>query len=342
MTTDVNGQNLWVVGVGCDFNLWYNKSDNGQLDKGTSWQKWGGSVRHEPSVCQFWDGSIDVFYVDAGNGHLMQKYSKTASPTNATDNIYDLGGVCAGSPVSAYYDTENKRISVFVVGMDGQVYQCYWNTSKWIWSKLSLSPANKNPAFQPEKLYASSDGKRRIDLVAVGVNNGLYHRFFNGNQWSDWIMIGQGFDSRPVCVTMSPTRVDIVAKDGSDHTLYHTANDNGVWLGWQQVSTQQVMYDPAIAYFSQERFDIVVAGVNSKTYHNWNYINGGGQGKWRASGYEEHGSVVSSEPKIAVRSGGKIDMFHRGMSGSFWWKYWDGSKFNGWINLGGILQSKPC
>jgi hypothetical protein len=59
------------------------------------------------------------------------------------------------------------------------------------------------------------------DVFVRGVDNGLYHRVWNGSIWSaPWEALGGSLGSGPDAVSWGPERIDVVGQ-ASDNTLVH-------------------------------------------------------------------------------------------------------------------------
>ena len=71
--------------------------------------------------------TFDVFSIHATTGHLMMKASNINNPNGPDDGWYDLGGLCAGAPVAVFYDAAKTYNVVYVIGMDGAMWGCYYD-----------------------------------------------------------------------------------------------------------------------------------------------------------------------------------------------------------------------
>ena len=83
----------------------------------------------------------------------------------------------ASSPAVTSW-AENE-MEVFAIFLDGQLWDRYWDGSKWHdWESLGGELAGQ-PA-------ASSWGADRLDVFAPGLDGQLWHRWWNGTEWVPW------------------------------------------------------------------------------------------------------------------------------------------------------------
>jgi hypothetical protein len=78
-------------------------------------------------------------------------------------------------------------------------------------------------------------GADRLDMVALGTDNAIYHRAWDG-QWvpSEWERLGGVFVSPPAVVSWGADRLDIFGI-GTDNHMYHKAW-YGQWTpGWEDL-----------------------------------------------------------------------------------------------------------
>src|SRR5947209_5658029 len=71
----------------------------------------------------------------------------------------------------------------------------------------------------------SSWAAGRLDVFGVGLDNAMWHKFYEGG-WSDWESLGGGLTSDPSAVSWGPGRVDFFAR-GQDNAMWHKFYDRG-------------------------------------------------------------------------------------------------------------------
>ncbi|MEH1837937.1 MAG: hypothetical protein V7L20_04020, partial [Nostoc sp.] len=80
------------------------------------------------------------------------------------------------------------RISTFVVGSNGHLYDKFYNGSQWVWeeqgtppSATVIRPSRTRAINSPGVVYQPT--LDRISTFVVGSNGHLYDKFYNGSQW---------------------------------------------------------------------------------------------------------------------------------------------------------------
>jgi len=177
---------------------------------------------------------------------------------------------------------------------------------------------------------ATSWSSGHLDIYVRGTDNALYHRWFDGANWSHWEDLGGVLGSEPAAVAWAPGRMDVFAR-GTDGSLIHRWFDGG-WSHWESLGGQ-IVGKPTVVSWGAGHLDVYVRGTDNALYHRWFDSNG-----W--SHWEELGGVLTSEPAAAAWSPGRVDVFARGTDGSLLHKWFDGS-WSGWESLGGGLIGGP-
>ena len=65
-----------------------------------------------------------------------------------------------------------------------------------------------------------SVGPNRIDVFVRGIDNALYTKSWDGNQWSDYVGLGGDLTSGPAVCSWAAGRLDVFAR-GTDDALWH-------------------------------------------------------------------------------------------------------------------------
>jgi hypothetical protein len=124
----------------------------------------------------------------------------------------------------------------------------------------------------------------RLDIFAVGTDNALYHKWWNGSAWGGFESLGGLCKSAPAAVSWGPNRLDIFVV-GTDSALYHKWWNGSAWGGWESLGGVCVG-TPQVASWGPNRLDIFVVGTDNALYHKW--WNGSAWGGWESLG----GTVV--------------------------------------------------
>jgi hypothetical protein len=79
---------------------------------------------------------------------------------------------------------------------------------------------------------AVSWAENRLDIFVRGVDGGVYHKYWNGNNWgpslTDWEPLGGQITDSPVAVSWAENRLDIFVR-GADGGVYHKYWDGNNW-----------------------------------------------------------------------------------------------------------------
>jgi FAD/FMN-containing dehydrogenase len=78
----------------------------------------------------------------------------------------------------------------------------------------------------------ASWGIKRLDIFVPGLDNQMYHKAWDGNNWlpslSDWQALGGVFNSPPAAVSWGANRLDLFAL-GTDHLICHKYWNGSAW-----------------------------------------------------------------------------------------------------------------
>lgn len=149
---------------------------------------------------------------------------------------------------------------------------------------------------------AFSWGINRVDVVVVGGDRTLYHRWYDPHNpgWSTttsgspfWENLGTppaGAAGNPAVTSWGINRLDVFVR-GQDNVLYHRWHDPRNippgWSGWEPFRVFCSFGDPAAVSWDTNRIDVFIAGTNcvpnsgpsGDIQHKW-YDNGWGTRDW--------------------------------------------------------------
>ena len=121
-----------------------------------------------------------------------------------------LGGALRSGAAAASWGDEGE-IEVFAIQNDGQLWNRYWDGTRW----HDWEPMGGDFVGQPA---ASARGADRIDVFAIGRDGILRHRSWDGLMWSEWAFLDSA-PSNPHAVTCAwnAGRLDVFlwAQEGS-------------------------------------------------------------------------------------------------------------------------------
>jgi hypothetical protein len=185
---------------------------------------------------------------------------------------------------------------------------------------------------------AVSWGSGRIDVVARGGGDAIYHKYFiSGTGWlptDHFEDIGGIANNGPGISSWGPNRLDVFCPDTSD-SLRHKYFNGTDWLPsphWEDIGGT-LTSAPAAVSWGVNRIDIVVKGGNNNIYHKyWD------SSAWQPSGgFENLGGSAINEPGICSWGPNRLDVFYRGSDNSLQHMYYISGVWNGPESLGGTL-----
>ena len=179
---------------------------------------------------------------------------------------------------------------------------------------------------------AASWASNRIDVFAVGEDDALWHRWWDGSAWGGWESLGGVLVSDPAAVSWGPNRIDVFAV-GVDDALWHRWWDGSGWREWESLGGT-LTSGPDVASWSGNRLDVFARGTDNQMWHRW--FDGAG---W--NGWEPLGGVLASDPGAVSWGPNRIDVFVTGIDNGLWHRWFDGGSWKEWESLGGSLDSGP-
>jgi len=179
---------------------------------------------------------------------------------------------------------------------------------------------------------ALSWGPNRLDIFAIGTDQALYHRWWDGSAWHGWESLGGVLTCTPSVVCWGPNRIDIFA-NGTDNALYHKWWNGSSWGGWESLGGVLTSAPSAVSW-APNRLDIFAVGTDSALYHRW--WNGSSWGGW-----DSLGGILTSAPVAVSWGPNRLDVFANGTDHAVYHRWWDGSAWGGWESRGGVVISPP-
>ena len=248
-------------------------------------------IQGTPAAVTRGDGSIDVFARGADN-HLWHifRHSDGDKKWDAWD---DLGGtgtkaVLNDSPSAAAWEQNGKkRLDVFVRGTDNHMSTLTWGGDGSGWKGPTDLDATGGK-FLMSAPTATSNGANFLDVFAVCADDHLYHKSFNGKEWSanatgGWDNLdGTGGDLKftgAVTAVSSKDRLDVFVQNKANNHLVHLKWEKGVANGWvvqdEDADLGGALESALSAYstsVSNEHIDIFAkrkTGTNVHFMHNY-------------------------------------------------------------------------
>lgn len=99
-------------------------------------------------------------------------------------NVYGDPIQIVSSPASVY-QRDIDRLTCFVIGEDGALYDKFWNGNQWQWENQgtpqSAAGVNIGLTASPSAVYQSE--LQRLTCFVIGQDGDLYDTFWNGHHW---------------------------------------------------------------------------------------------------------------------------------------------------------------
>jgi hypothetical protein len=163
--------------------------------------------------------------------------------------------------------------------------------------------------------------------------------------------------SMPAALSWSSGRARLFVR-GLDSALYYNTYDpdTASWVGWASAGGT-LTSGPAAVSLGPNVFDVFAIGTDNLTYQrhwvgsvvpsgDWQLVDN--PGDWpeisqvsSTPGLDGSPGPELDAPAAISRAGGLIDLFRRGPDNTLRWNYFNGSYWEGWQSLGGILTSAP-
>ncbi|WP_417309750.1 hypothetical protein [Devosia sp.] len=261
----------------------------------------------------------------------------TAGAASAIETL-NLGGSAKGDPSVVWYQFAGQDVvAAFVRGTDGFMYAQVGDSQgdNWTgWARIGNQAIASSPA-------CTASGPHRIDCVAVGSGNNVFHVRYDAqaHSWSDWSNIGGYATGAPgITSTLEAgERMLSVFVSGPANSLFRKSLEAGSWTDWidldltvtGDVACSDLMGSAAFCYDTGSGSAVQMGDLTHVSGSDVIVANLGGAIKGKAS---------------AAPAGGLSQMLHifvRGPGNTLWVKTWDGAAFSNWRDLGAGLGSAP-
>lgn len=180
---------------------------------------------------------------------------------------------------------------------------------------------------------AASSTKGRLDVFSKRSMNGdLWHKSWNGTQWSEWESLGGPVSSAPTAIARGSTRLDVFAK-GMHNEAAHRSWDGSNWSSWANLGGP-ISSSPAAASWGPGRIDVFAKGMHNELAQiTWD------GNSW--SNWANLGGLLSSAPAAVAWGRDRLDCFALDAHNAVIHKWWDGVGWSDWESLGGQFISAP-
>ncbi len=235
-------------------------------------------------------------------------------------------------------------MDLFVRGTDNRLYYKWYDSNNGGWMQGYQQLGGGEISFSP--VAVSGGGSDLIDVFArgIGANDGVYHKVWQGNVWSDWQRLGSMNTLSGPGLSWEPGRHLGVFVRGTDNALYlYQYNPNNGWVGPWPLDGQ-ISSSPAAIALVNGPVHVFARGTDNALWHRW--YDGGWQ-NWESLGGPLGGQISSdpeSGPSVSSWGPRRLDVFVRGTDNAVWRKWSDdgGVRWSNWESLGGTVTSSPA
>ncbi|KAL8798386.1 MAG: hypothetical protein Q9182_006709 [Xanthomendoza sp. 2 TL-2023] len=249
---------------------------------GTAWRPSPGELENLGGGCDsahaiapntWGKDRLDIFCTGP-EGDLLHQYWDGSQWNPEPGALESLGGSLSSGPSVVSWG--EGRLDIFGVGKTGDAAHKYWDGSQWSeWETFPLEREGlPKLRLRPNlPVVATTWGKDRLDIYAFSdaPNALLYHKFWDGFQWSKWEFLGIVPSLESFAATSwSENRHDIIV-NGAGH-LYHKYWDGTAWkpdpLGWEEKSPENTFVStPAVVSWGENRLDIFAVNDAHELQH---------------------------------------------------------------------------
>ncbi len=147
-------------------------------------------------------------------------------------------GTLVGAPAAVSWD--GKRVDLFVIGLDGALWQAVTFTSA-SGEPTSWTPWRRLGGVLTTAPAAASTGNGVLSVTARGTDNALWQLTWDGSVWREWTRLDGLSISAPALEASSSSlyRIRVVGTDGLvwSRLLHWTGGPAGAWTATGQIST---------------------------------------------------------------------------------------------------------
>jgi hypothetical protein len=267
-----------------------------------------------------------------------------------------------GSP-----DAGDLRVNLFVRGLDGTLWERYWDGASWTWIDTGKAVAGDPIAVVRGDVEGVDADDLRINLFVRGADGNLWERYWDGGNWS-WVDTGKAVSHEPVALVRGSSespdaggiRINLFVR-GADGRLWERYWDGAAW-SWVDTGKGVRGRVATILRGNQRstdgadiRINLFAEGTDGKL---WERYWDGGNWSWVDTGKPAVGEPVAvvrgnadSVDPAAIRinlfvpvletssSGGPTP--HRHFDVRLWERYWNGAAWT-WVDTGRDIRSKPA
>src|SRR4051812_3792353 len=200
---------------------------------------------------------------------------------------------------------------------------------------------------------AASRRPNTVDVVARGTDGTLRYNHWLPTGWVGWESPLPGtFQDKPAIVAWDEHRMDVFARSNTNTLIHAWWIDGEGWAGWQDLGGN-LSSAPAVASWESGRLDVFwrcgtdilqfYGGLCHRAYNNssWQPAQHVGSTNIPHIDGDTSTSFIGA-PAAVSRSPHTIDIAVRANDSSLAHMAFDGAKWTGWDNQGGVGTSDPA
>jgi hypothetical protein len=176
-----------------------------------------------------------------------------------------------------------------------------------------------------EGVAVASWAPNRRDIVMIGLDQALYHKWWDGSSWSTWERFGGTCVGKPAAVSWGPNRLDIFVV-GSDGQVWHLYFNGQSWSSWEPFGGA-VKYGVAAASSGPNELFLYACGIDNSIYSR--SFNGAGWTDW-----QRVDSFSISAPAAVSYRQNSVNLACVGPGNHAYVESYYNSAYHGWIDLG--------
>ena len=251
------------------------------------------------------------------------------------------------------------RVNLFVRGLDGNLWERYWNGSGWTWVDTGKAVSD-DPVVLVRGSTGSPDAAGvRINLFVRGRDGRLWERYWDGAGWS-WVDTGKGVRGRVAAVLRGnrrstdagAVRINLFA-EGTDGQLWERYWDGAAW-SWIDTGKPAVGEPFAVVRGNVDSVDagavrinlfvpvLVTTSSGGTTPHRhfdirlWERYWNGAAWTWVDTGLDIRSkptAVTRGDVEDVAADDLRINLWVTGEDGKLWERYWNGASW-AWVDTG--------
>ena len=253
-----------------------------------------------------WTGSKTITTEDYNSGYptnpgqWAEHFGVATSSASGYIHFKDISASAARNVPAAI--SFKGALNVFKIGGDGQVYQNYWNGTKWNgWASLAGSTAVGN-------LAVIVNGSA-LNIFQRNANGQVYTEYNVGNGWSGWASLGgRQMAGNPTVIMYSSSRMEVFDVDTSKVPYVDTWTPSG-WSGWTSMGNYMANgASPAAILYESGEMDLFYRGGDNNIYQNKTF-DGSSWSGFFSLGSPSGTTIVGDPSVLSYLPEGEFDVY---------------------------------